>query len=508
MIPALQSLLSAEVLVPLVVFAALALAGAVLFRKERRLLAGLAILLGVSLVLRAAGAGLAELGLPAAARTTTFLALLLQGIGFVNLGAIVLFDVFVPAVRLSPPRLLRDLLTAFAYVVLALGLFAREHVDVSGIVATSAVLTAVIGLSLQDSLANVMGGVAVQLDRSIRPGDWIRVGDHAGRVLEIGWRRTTLEARNGDGLVVPNSLLVKSAVVVEGRSGETPPLQRRSVTVGLGYGVRPEEAIAVLEEALRADPPAHVSAVPPPDVVLLGLKEWEIEYGIRYWLKEPARSDVADSAVRVRALHALRRAGFEPALPLHSHLVEREDGERRARRAEEEVAARVAALSAAAVFGALTPAELRGLADHLVAAPYAPGEPIVRQGEEGRDLFVLARGGVDVLFRVPWAAPRIVASLEAPDVFGEMGPLAGEPRRATVVAGARGASCWRLGMEPLKELFAARPQLADEMSQELARREVRLAAAREGLSEEATRGRLAAEGSSLSGRIRNFFGLD
>jgi CRP-like cAMP-binding protein len=62
-------------------------------------------------------------------------------------------------------------------------------------------------------------------------------------------------------------------------------------------------------------------------------------------------------------------------------------------------------------------------------------------------------------------------------------------------------------MEPIKELFAARPQLADEMSQVLAQREVRLAAAREGLSEEAARGRLAAEGSSLSGRIRSFFGL-
>ena len=109
MIPALQTLLSPEVLVPLLVFGALALAAALLFRRERRLLAGLVLLFGVSLVLRAAGVGLDELGLRSAARTTTFLALLLQGIGFVNLGAIVLFDIVVPAVHLSPPRLLRDL---------------------------------------------------------------------------------------------------------------------------------------------------------------------------------------------------------------------------------------------------------------------------------------------------------------------------------------------------------------------------------------------------------------
>lgn len=507
MLLAPESLFSAEVVAPVLVFAALALLAALLFRRERRLIAGLVLLFGLSLVLRAAGAGLDELGLRSAARTTTFLALLLQGIGFVNLGAIVLFDVVVPAVHLAPPRLLRDLLTGFAYVVLVLGLFARERVDVSGIVATSAVITAVIGFSLQDTLANVLGGVALQLDGAIRPGDWVRVGEHAGRVTEVGWRRTTLETRNGDGVIVPNSAMVRSTVVVEGRPGACAPLERRTVLVGLPYAARLEEVIDVLVTAMGESPPEGVSPLPAPEAIVTGLRDWQVEYAVRFFTPELSRPESVDSAVRIRILHALRRSGFEPALPLQTHVVEMADEGREGREGERLAAERLAALSAAAVFRVLTADERRALAAQLKPLPFAPGELVVRQGEEGRDLFVLARGEVEVQVAVSGAAPVVVATLSAPEVFGEMGPLTGEPRRATVVAGRRGALCFSLGKEPLQQLLASRPELADDVSQVLAQREVALTAVQEGLSDEAARSRLALEHSGLSHRIRSFFGM-
>ena len=61
--------------------------------------------------------------------------------------------------------------------------------------ATSAVLTAVIGLAFQETLGNVVGGLALQLDNSIRVGEWIKIGDINGRVTEIRWRYTAIETR-------------------------------------------------------------------------------------------------------------------------------------------------------------------------------------------------------------------------------------------------------------------------------------------------------------------------
>ena len=84
--------------------------------------------------------------------------------------------------------------------------------------------------------------------------------------------------------------------------------------------------------------------------------------------------------------------------------------------------------------------------------------------------------------------------------------LTGEPRRATVVA-REATECWRLTKEVFHEILAARPALADEISRLLAERDVELAAAREGLSEEAKRARFRDEQRSLLSKIRRFFAI-
>src|SRR5258708_34435154 len=116
---------------------------------------------------------------------------LCQVLAFVNLASILIFEVILEPLRLRPPRLLRDLLLALAYVVAAITLLSSVGgVALSGIVATSAVLTAVIGLSFQDTLGNMMGGMALQMERSIGVGDWIRIDSQEGLGKEIRWRHT------------------------------------------------------------------------------------------------------------------------------------------------------------------------------------------------------------------------------------------------------------------------------------------------------------------------------
>src|SRR2546429_306384 len=95
-------------------------------------------------------------------------------ISIVNVAGVFVFEVFLDALRLKPPRIMRDLLLALTYIVVGIGTLSKD-VDITGIVATSAVITAVIGLSFQDTLGNMMGGMALQLERAIGVGDWIRI---------------------------------------------------------------------------------------------------------------------------------------------------------------------------------------------------------------------------------------------------------------------------------------------------------------------------------------------
>ncbi len=81
--------------------------------------------------------------------------------GIVNVTSLFLFSIALRAVRLEPPHIAQDLIVALVYLAIAIALLSQSGVDLRGIVATSAVITAVIGFSLQDSLGNIIGGMFV-----------------------------------------------------------------------------------------------------------------------------------------------------------------------------------------------------------------------------------------------------------------------------------------------------------------------------------------------------------
>src|SRR5690606_10443581 len=112
--------------------------------------------------------------------------------------------------------------------------------------ATSAVLTAVIGLSLQDTLGNLLGGLALQLDSSIQVGDWVKLGDVSGRVSEIRWRYTAIETRNWETVVVPNSIVMRSQVTVLGRRRGSPLQWRRWVHFQVDFRTPPNDVIHII----------------------------------------------------------------------------------------------------------------------------------------------------------------------------------------------------------------------------------------------------------------------
>ena len=124
-------------------------------------------------------------------------------------------------------------------------------VDLASIVTTSAILTAVIAFAMQDTLGNMLGGLAIQLDNSVQVGDWIQVDDMAGRVRDIRWRSTLIETRNWETVVIPNSKLMKWRVAILGRREGAPPQLRRTLSFMVDPGVPPARVIATVEDEMR-----------------------------------------------------------------------------------------------------------------------------------------------------------------------------------------------------------------------------------------------------------------
>jgi len=437
---------------------------------------------------------------------------LLQVLLVINLAAITLFDVLARVSRLDYPDILHDVVVGAAYFVAFGWVMHHSGVNVTSIVATSAVVTAVIGLSLQATLGNVVGGLALQLDDSIREGDWVELENKTqGQVKKVRWRHTVIETRDWDTLIVPNGQLMTQAIKVLGkREGEA--LQHRMwVYFNVDFRFSPAEVIRVVNEGLQGAPIEGVAPRPLPHCICYDLardnRDSFCYYAVRYWLTDLARDDPTSSIVRERIFSALRRAKMPLAIPAKAVFVSHDDPEHQKRKRERELESRVAALDAVDLFARLAPEEQRTLATTAHLAPFSGGEVITRQGAVAHWLYVLVKGRAAVRVASGDGEDRQVAILEAPSFFGEMAVMTGQPREATVIAQGD-VECLRVDRSDFQGILRSRPELAHEISEVLARRRVELVAVREGLDSDAKNQRVTSESRRILSAIRSFFALE
>ena len=416
----------------------------------------------------------------------------------VYMGSPVLFGAALPRLGLRVPTILRDIVTAGVIVVAIIAVANRAGFSVAGLITTSAILTAVIGFSLQDTLGNMMGGLALQLDNSVQVGDWITIapGTPSGRVTEIRWRYTAIETRGWETIIIPNSVLMKSQVVVHGRRLGAPCQLRHSVDFFVDFRTSPTDVIRTVRAAVVGARIENVASSPAPHVLFLGIRDSFAHYAVRFWLADLAIDDPTDSEVRTRLYFALRRAGIPMSIPAAALFVTEDDHSRQERKLADEHARKLAALGAE---------DRAWLADELELAPFTRDEQMTRQGAADDYLYVIVDG--EAVVHVSAAgAEREVARLGPGTFFGEMSLITGEHRSATVIA-VGDVITYRLGKDAFQELLRRHPELAEGVAEVLARRRVELAAARDGLDSATRATRMATDKQDLLGRIRGFFGL-
>ena len=408
--------------------------------------------------------------------------------------------------RIRVPRIVEDVVVGIVSVIAATAAASRAGMNLSGIIATSAVLTAILGFSLQDVIGNVASGLALEVDPAILVGDWIRVGDVTGKVVEVRWRYTSIETRNGETVLLPNSVLMRSQVTLLGRHAGQPLQLRRWIHFNVDWKHQPSDVIDTVETALRATPIARVAAHPPPGCVLMDMAESSGHYAVRYWLTDIAVDDPTDSDVRTRIYFALNRAGIKLALPAHAlHLTEHV-ADTPAVKTERQAARRKHLLKAVGFFDTLHDPEFDELAATLRYAPFTRGEVMTRQGAEAHWLYLIEDGAASVRI-AEGRVEREVAKLMGPSVFGEMSLLTGAPRVATVVA-ETDVECFRLDKGAFKRVLAQRPELMTHFADLLAKRTAELEVARDGLDALTPRPSIVAESGDLLERIQSFFSLD
>jgi small-conductance mechanosensitive channel/CRP-like cAMP-binding protein len=450
---------------------------------------------------------LAENGHTDSSQALRGLSLLGEGLCVISLLGTAFFRSLLPRLGILRPRILQDVVAVLASLGWMFIWLRVRGVELTSLLATSAVLTAVVGLSLQDTLGNLLGGMAVQFDESIQVGDWIHIDEVAGRVVEIRWRYTAVETRNWETVIIPNSVLVKNRFAVLGRRQGEPVQWRRWVWFNVDYRVAPNRVIDEATKAICLAEIPNVAQAPQPNCVVMEFGDSVGRYALRYWLTDLNADDPTDSDVRQHLFLALDRAGIKLSIPAQAIFVTKESAKRKAEKADQALLHRIDALGRVELFHDLRSDERQRVAERLIPAPFARGDIMTRQGAEAHWLYLLIDGHADVIIEDSHGHSRKVGTLGPGDVFGEMGMMTGEPRRATILA-RTDVECFRLDKRSFQDIIQSRPELAESISQLLAQRRIEYDAAMHVLDQQRLAERLTADRSDILGKIRRFFHLD
>ncbi|MCM8595551.1 mechanosensitive ion channel family protein [Accumulibacter sp.] len=428
-----------------------------------------------------------------------------SGMAVCRLLGLFFFRAVLPRVGVETPRIAEDLIVVVIYAVF---IIARLHIvglDPSSLLTTSAVITAVVALAMQDTLGNALSGVALQLDDSLHTGDWIRIDDLTGQVVQVRWRQTTIRTRNGEIVIVPNSQLMKGRFTVFGRVGVADWPWRRWVWFNVTYDSPPGQIIQVVESTIASAEIDNVANEPPPSCVLMDFGPGYARYALRYWMIDPQPDDPTDSAVRVHVFTALQRAGMQLAVPEQSMHVTKENEAYRRALHRRETERRVTGLHRVELFAGLQEEELRTISEQLVYAPFAAGDVIYRQGDSAHWLYLLADGEAEVFIDLPDHTRQHYRDVPTGSTFGERGVLTGEARRDTVIA-RTDVVCYRLGRATVEQLIRSRPEIANAIAEILCRRETEIEAFAHQFDDQAARP-AAPHPAGMVDKIRAFLGL-
>src|SRR5689334_14966062 len=184
----------------------------------------------------------------------------------------------------TAPRLVSDLarVVFFGLAGVAVAGFVL-HLPVTGLLATSGVLIAVLGFALRGILSDVFSGIAINVEHPYRIGDWLQVGTGTGappvtgRVIEVNWRSTRLMTNDGTTVVMPNGLIAASRFV---NYSMPEPSYRTSLRVHLDPGIPVERARRILTTALLSVD--HLLADHASDVIVEGADDSGVSYLLRF----------------------------------------------------------------------------------------------------------------------------------------------------------------------------------------------------------------------------------
>ncbi len=405
----------------------------------------------------------------------------------------------------SPPRLIIQLGSVIVFLLAISGIFRFVLGEsITAIWAASGAIGIVIGFALQRLILDTFSGLAINLERPFKVGDWIcvhtRMGDRIGRVEETNWRTTRLWTTSRNIIIIPNSFMT-STLLTNYSMPET--AARFEMDFVLDFSVPTERAVRVLSAALVSTIGSKGPlASPPPKVLVNGVTEYGVEYRLQYFL-EPAQVSPrkARNTITRAVLKHVYQAGLALSYPRQDLFLAQMPWRHKSWSYLKD---QIRQLSSISLFTDFSKEDLEFIAKHMSVHAMDNKSVVVRQGASGESMFILAEGLLEVLIDQPDGKQIKIADLAPGTFFGEKSLLTGQLRSATIRCVAESIVC-EITKNCMMSLFERKPELAEVLARAVVERDMQNELTLSRATKEEVDSRVSSALVDMVAKIRQFF---
>lgn len=412
-----------------------------------------------------------------------------------------LWDAYFERKRQTPiPEFLREVVALFVYLIaLLVILSAVYHAEgeLKTLLAGSGIAAIVLGFATQDLLGGIIAGIALQISRPYKVGDWLNIQDQFAEVMEINWRSTRLRTNDGIYLDIPNYNIARGTII---NLHYPTHVHAMRIRIGVDYQIPPNRVKDALYRA--ATSVEGVETDPPTKVFVVDFGESAVIYEIKFSMgNHRAYNEICD-AIRTNIWYEFKRHQIPIPFPIRTVHLER----KRSRGLPEIQVDAQAVLRREPLFESLDDTALDQLLRDAQIHRYGRGERVIEEGAKGDSMFIILDGNVDVSV-LRNGTPIHLRKMRSGDCFGEMSLLTGEPRSATVRARVD-SEVLEISKEVMGEVMRHSPECLARLSEILARRKLEgEGILREAMQQEDTTSKEQEYRASFLRRLRTVFEL-
>ena len=385
---------------------------------------------------------------------------------------------------LKLPRFILNILAIIVvFVALLIGVRIIFDHELNGLLVSSTLVSAVIGLALQGTLSNLFAGFALQIESPFSIDDWVNLGGHEGKVVSQNWRSITLLTREHHRVSLTNTFVAEDKVI-----NYSKPTRRQvhNFYIILDYSHPPNKVKRILKELLNEI--EEVDLDPRMGAFVEDYLDNGIKYCMKYWLHDYADIIAIQDIVLTRLWYKLDRHNVKIPYPISEvqHVQLTDQGGESALHDYSDILSFVSQLD---WLKGMQSDNISKLVSNGTVFRYAKDDLIVKQDDQGDSMFVIIEGSARVLLSTDKLQETFLADKHVGDFFGEMSLLTGEPRSASIRAN-QDSVMLKIDQASFSSIIAADREVLSEFIEVLSKSKtgiaeaIELAKSADGVSEE------------------------